>query len=44
MKNIMCEWPLWKIQFGQLDENNIVHMCVCVCVCVCVCLNVYGVC
>ncbi len=21
MKN-MCEWPLWKIQIGQLDENR----------------------
>ena len=28
MKNIMCKWPLWKIQFGQLDENKIVHTCV----------------
>ena len=32
-KKIMCKWPLWKIQFGQLDENKIVHTCVCVCVC-----------
>ena len=23
----MCEWPLWKIQIGQLDENKIVHTC-----------------
>ena len=33
MKNIMCELPLWKIQFGQLKENKIVHTCVYVCVC-----------
>ncbi len=19
----MCDWPLWKIQFGQLDEYKI---------------------
>ena len=24
------KWPLWKIQFGQLDENKIIHTCVCI--------------
>ena len=27
----MCEWPLWKKSYGQLNENKIVHPCVCVC-------------
>ena len=38
MRNIMCERPLWKYSYGQLNENMVVHARVCVCVCVGVCI------
>ena len=31
MRNIMCERPLEKFSYGQLNENRVIHMCVCVC-------------
>ena len=28
IKNIICKWPLWKIEFDQLEENKFVYSCV----------------